>query len=72
VTCFGNRLPLGSQEVNGVVERLEVVPARFTELMEQERRGCWVITTENTESTEKNSVFSVPSVVNDNMVNDKL
>jgi len=31
-----------------------------------------MITTENTESTEKNSVFSVPSVVKDNVVNDKL
>jgi len=31
-----------------------------------------MITTENTESTEKNSVFSVPSMVNDNVVNDKL
>jgi hypothetical protein len=31
-----------------------------------------MITTENTESTEKNSVVSVPSVVNNNMVNDKL
>jgi hypothetical protein len=28
-----------------------------------------VITTANTESTEKNSVFSVPSVVNVNVVN---
>jgi len=31
-----------------------------------------MITTENTGSTEKNSVFSVPSVVNDNVVNNKL
>jgi hypothetical protein len=28
-----------------------------------------MITTETTESTEKNSLFSVPSVVNDNVVN---
>jgi hypothetical protein len=31
-----------------------------------------MITTENTESTEKNSVFSVPSVVNDDVVNDNV
>jgi hypothetical protein len=35
------------------------------------QRFNWgMITTESTESTEKNSVFSVPSVVNDNVVND--
>ena len=31
-----------------------------------------MITTENTDSTEKNSVVSVPAVVNDNVVNNKL
>jgi hypothetical protein len=31
-----------------------------------------MLTTENTQSTEKNSVFSVLSMVNDNVVNDKL
>jgi hypothetical protein len=31
-----------------------------------------MLTTENTESTEKNCVCSVLSVVNDNVVNDKL
>jgi type I restriction enzyme R subunit len=61
-----------SYEVSGVVERLEVSEAHFTELMEQARSDYGMITTENTESTEKNSVFSVLSVVDDTLVNDKL
>jgi type I restriction enzyme R subunit len=39
----------------------------FTELTEQARREYGLIAAENTESTEKNSVFSVPSVVNDKL-----
>ncbi|GIV73277.1 type I restriction endonuclease subunit R [Caldilinea sp.] len=58
-------LAFDSKDVSGVVEGLEVLQARFTELMEQGRREYGMITTEKTESTEKNSVFSVPSVVND-------
>ncbi len=58
-------LAFDSQEVSGVVEGLEVLQARFADLMAQGRREYGMITTENTEMTEKNSVFSVPSVVND-------
>ncbi|HOJ33531.1 MAG TPA: HsdR family type I site-specific deoxyribonuclease [Candidatus Hydrogenedentes bacterium] len=53
-------LAFDSQEVSGVVEGLEVLQARFTELMEQGRREYGMITTEN---TERKSAFSVPSVV---------
>ena len=61
-------LAFDSKDVSGVVEGLEVLQERFAELMEQGRREYGMITTENTESTEKNSVPSVmnlPSVVND-------
>jgi type I restriction enzyme R subunit len=56
-----------SQQVSGGVEKLEVSEARFTELMNHSRREYRMITTENTKSTEKNSVFSVRSVVNNNV-----
>jgi hypothetical protein len=57
---FGQALTFDSQG-GDVVEGLEVLQARFTELMEQARREYGMITTEN---TEKNPV---PSVVIDRL-----
>jgi type I restriction enzyme R subunit len=58
-------LAFDSKDVSGVVQGLKVLQARFKQLMEQARRQYGMITTENPESTEKNSVSAVPSVVND-------